>query len=162
MIALRVSIKIAVGIVGLLALGVGCATVPMTNASADADARTFQTAPGMANIYICRGEGLAPELLAYTHLDGKLIGALAHGTYQVVSVTPGSHIVTTSGPTNVEQLLVDAIAGNSYFFIVTIRWAGPGIRHRHIEAMSDADGRSTVKSETRAATMTTMPSAESP
>jgi hypothetical protein len=160
MIAVRGSIKIALGIVYLLALGVGCATVPMTDTSADANAKQFQTAPGMANIYICRREGLAPELLAYTHVDGQVTGALAHGTYELVSVTPGSHIVSVSGPTNVEQLPVDAVAGNSYFFIVTIRWAGPGIRHRHIEAMSDADGRSTVNSETRAATMTAMPSTE--
>ncbi len=162
MIASRNPIKIAFGIVYLLAVGVGCATVPMADTSADVNAKQFQTAPGMANIYICRGEGLAPELLAYVHLDGQMTGALAHGTYEVVSVAPGSHIVAVSGPTNVEQLPVDAVAGNSYFFIVTIRWAGPGIRHRHIEAMSDADGRSTVNSETRAATMTTMPSAESP
>ena len=157
MIALRGPIKIALGIVCLLALGVGCATVPMSSTSADVDAKQFQTAPGMANIYLCRGEGLAPELLAYTQLHEQTIGALAHGTYEEVSVAPGSHIVGVSGPTNVEQLPVDAVAGNSYFFIVTIRWAGPGIRHRHIEAMTDADGRSTVNSLSRAATMTTMP-----
>jgi hypothetical protein len=162
MVALRGSIKIALGIVYLLAVGVGCATVPMADTSADANAKQFQTAPGMANIYFCRGEGLAPELLAYTHLDGQMVGALAHGTYELVSVAPGSHIVSVTGPTNVEQLPVDAVAGNSYFFIVTIRWAGPGIRHRHIEAMSDADGRSTVNSLSRAETMTTMPSAGSP
>src|SRR5271170_2834079 len=110
MIAARNPIKVAIGIVYLLALAVGCATVPMTDTSADANAKQFQPAPGMANIYICRGEGLAPELLAYTHVDGQMTGALAHGTYEEISVAPGSHIVSVSGPTNVEQLPVDAVA----------------------------------------------------
>ena len=45
MIASRGSIKIAFGIVYLLAMGVGCATVPMTDTSADANAKQFQTGP---------------------------------------------------------------------------------------------------------------------
>jgi len=144
------SIKTVLGIICMLALGAGCATVPMTDTSSDANAKQFQTAPGMANIYLCRGQGIAGNLLAYTQVDGQTIGALAPGTYELVSVAPGNHVVQVSGPTNIEQLPVTTAAGNNYFFIVTMRWVGPGIRHRHIEAMSDADGRSTVIGETRA------------
>jgi hypothetical protein len=49
------------------------------------------------------------------------------------------------------------VAGNNYFFDVSIQWAGPGIRHRHIQAMTDSDGRQAVSAETRAVATTTNP-----
>jgi hypothetical protein len=155
MIALRGSIKVALGIVGLLALAVGCASVPTTDSAANAEAKKFQPEPGTASIYLCRhGAGIGDTLVAQTQLDGQMIGALAPNTFLMVSVTPGHHTLTVLGPTNTEQLPVDVVAGNVYFFDVSIQWAGPGMRHRHIEAMSDADGRKAVNNETRAVATT--------
>jgi hypothetical protein len=153
MMALRGSIKTVLGMVGLLALAVGCASVPTTDSAADAAAKKFQPEPGKASIYLCRhGAGMGDTRVAETQLDGKTIGGLAPNTFLMVSVAPGHHTLGVAGPTNTEQLPVDAVAGNLYFFDVSIQWAGPMIRHRHIEAMSDADGRNAVNGQTRAAT----------
>jgi Protein of unknown function (DUF2846) len=158
MISLRNSINAIFGAICLLALAVGCATVPTTDSTANADARKFQPGAGMASIYLCRhAAGFGDMLVAQTQLDGLMIGALAPNTYLLVSVAPGQHTLGVVGPTNAEQVTVDAAAGSVYFFDVSISWAGPGIRHRHIKAISDSDGESQVNSETRAEGTTTNP-----
>jgi hypothetical protein len=146
----RGSIRIGVSLLGLLLLGGCVASVPMADNSADADAKKFQPEAGKASIYICRGAGIAGNLLIQTQVDGLQVGALAWNTYSLISVAPGHHVVAVSGPTNEEELPVDAVAGSNYFFQVSMIWAGPGIRHRHIEVMTDADGRQYVNGETRA------------
>ena len=150
MIASHHSIKTVFGIVCLSALFVGCATVPLANSDADANAKKFQPEPGKAAIYICRGNGINGEHLIETQVDGILVGSLAVNTYEVISVAPGHHVVVVTGPTNEEELPVDAVAGNIYFFQASMIWAGPGIRHRHIEVMTDEMGRQYVEGEQRA------------
>ncbi|HTW94187.1 MAG TPA: DUF2846 domain-containing protein [Tepidisphaeraceae bacterium] len=150
MIALRFGRQI--GIAGLLALLCGCATVATTSSAQNADARKFQPAPGTASVYLCRSSAVIGDtLVAEMQLDGESIGALAPNTYLMLSVTPGHHVLTVTGPTNSEQAALDAVAGNNYFFNVSFSWDGPLIRHRHIGPMSDADGRNAVNSENRAA-----------
>jgi Protein of unknown function (DUF2846) len=156
MIALRGSIKVAIGMVFLLTLAAGCATVPTADSTADAQAKTFVPESGTASLYLCRPSGVIGDtLVAQTQLDGQSIGALAPNTFLLLSVPPGSHTLTVVGPSNSEQVSVDAVGGNVYFFQVSVTWDGPGIRHRHIAAMSDADGRTAVNSETRAQESTT-------
>ncbi|HTV48812.1 MAG TPA: DUF2846 domain-containing protein [Phycisphaerae bacterium] len=162
MIGLRGSIKIVLGIIGLFTWAAGCATVPTTDTSANAAAKTFEPELGMASVYLCRPSAVIGDtLVAQTELDGQMIGALAPNTFLLVSVAPGQHTFTVVGPTNEEQTSIDAVAGNVYFFKVSITWAGPGVRHRHIEAMSDADGRNDVNAETRAVA-TTNPATTNP
>jgi hypothetical protein len=142
----------------LLSITTGCASVATTDSTANADARKFQPDPGMAGVYLCRGSGVFGDtLVAQTQLDGLDVGSLAPNTYLLLSVAPGHHTLGTVGPTNAEQLDLTAVAGNVYFYNVSIDWAGPMIRHRHIQPLSDADGRKAVNSENRAVAATTNP-----
>jgi hypothetical protein len=88
----------------------GCATVPTTDSAANAAARQFQPAPGMAGVYLCRhSAGFGDTLVAQTQLDGQDAGALAPNTFILLSVSPGHHTLGTLGPTNAEQLDLDAV-----------------------------------------------------
>lgn len=158
MITARDSIKLAIGIVFLIAAGVGCASAPTAPTPEDTTAKQFQTQPGMGSVYICRGSGISGELLAHTRVDASELGGLAAGSYQQVNVTPGHHTVSVFGPSNEEILPVDVLAGGIYFFRVSMVWAGPGIRHRHIEVLNDTEGRQFVEGETLSQTTTTNPS----
>jgi hypothetical protein len=149
------SLPKAIGILCLLTIAFGCASVPMTDTSADTQAKQFQPTSGMASVYFVRqSNGFGDTLDEYIHVDGQSVGAVAPNTYILLNVPPGHHTITVEGPTNSEQTQLDATAGNLYFYSVSIKWAGPMIRHRHIEAMSDADGRAAVASTKRAVTNT--------
>jgi hypothetical protein len=143
-----------IGVVFLVAAGAavgGCASVATTDKSAEQSARQFQPEPGMANLYLCRQAAIAGDtLVANTNLDRKFVGGLAPNTFLLISVEPGHHGLTVYGPANKEHVEFDAVAGQSYFFNVSITYDGPMIRYRHIVAISDADGRAAVNSESRA------------
>jgi hypothetical protein len=107
-------------ILNLLALAVcsfllaGCATAPMTSTSLDAEAKQFTPDPGMANIYLIRNFNLIAKNNEYkTTLDGRFAGVLAPGTYQLLSVPPGEHVLSWGG-----QHKVTVEAGKNYFFDV--------------------------------------------
>jgi hypothetical protein len=151
----RGSIPAAFKIVCLLAMVAGCATVAETDSTDNAAAKKFEPVAGSASIYFCRpGQGVGDTLVAQTELDGVMTGALAPNTFILISVPPGHHTLTVLGPTNTEDLTADVTAGNVYFYKVSVDWAGPGVRHRHIVALSDEDGRSAVDAETRAVATT--------
>jgi hypothetical protein len=150
MIRLPKSIQLA-GILCTLAILAGCAaTVPMTASTDDAAAKTFQPIPDKASVYIVRGYGINPEHLITTQIDGITVGSLGQNTYLLVTLRPGHHVLSVIGPTNQEDLSADLQPGQLYFFQTSMIWAGPGDRHRHIEAMTDADGRTYVGGEMRA------------
>lgn len=150
MMRLPKSIKL-VGVFCALAILGGCAaTVPMTSSTDDAAAKTFQPNPAKASVYIVRGYGINPEHLIMTQVDGLNVGSLAPNTYMLITLNPGQHVLSVVGPTNQEDLSLTVAAGQLYFVQTSMIWAGPGERHRHIEAMTDADGRTYVGGEMRA------------
>jgi hypothetical protein len=134
---------------GLCLLVAGCAHVQAAGGSADTAAKQFTPDP--------EGNGFGDTLVANCQMDGLYIGGLAPDTYLLVTAAPGHHILVTSGPTNEESAELDAVAGQNYFFDVSITYAGPMMRHRHITAESDADGRKYVLKETRAQGATAPP-----
>jgi Protein of unknown function (DUF2846) len=153
MIASRTALLKTVASLCLVAIAFGCATVPETATSADIQAKQFQAVSDKAVVYLYRqSNGFGDTLDANTHLDGQLIGALAPNTYQMIDVAPGHHTLSVAGPTNSEQADLEAAAGKVYFYAVSIKWAGPMIRHRHIEAVSEADGRAAINTDKRAVT----------
>lgn len=127
--------------------------------SAGTAAKQFQTTASLANVYFVRqSNGFGDTLEEQISVDGQSVGAVAPNTFILLNVPPGHHVITVAGPTNSEQALLDALAGNNYSYAVSIKWAGPMIRHRPIEAMSDADGRAAVAS-TKLVVTTTDPAA---
>jgi len=117
---------LAIAVCGYLLAG--CASTPMTSASLDSEAKQFTPEPGKANIYVSRDSAIIGGILKFqTMLDGRPVGALAPGTYQLLSVPPGKHTVYASSEENVQHQKVMVEAGKSYFFRVSVTtgwWSG--------------------------------------
>lgn len=133
---------------------VGCASVPMTSASLDREAKTFVPEAGKANIYVVRCGGIGTAVVVQNQLDGRVAGSLAPNTYQMMSVAPGEHVLSTGpGAENVEQVKINAEAGKNYFYKASIAmgWALPRV---HLKPMEEQKGRKTVTRLKRAEAMT--------
>jgi hypothetical protein len=137
------------------ALLVGCASVPMTSASLDSDAKKFQPEPGKASIYLNRkGTFAGDDEIIQIVLDGRIVGALAPGTYELLSVAPGEHVLMNSGPyENVVQAKINAEQGNNYFFDVGLT-KGWSLLHVSLKQIGDAEGQKEVKASKRADAVT--------
>lgn len=136
------------------ALLAGCASVPMTSATLDSEGKKFSPEAGKASIYINRGGGLGTAVTVQTLLDGRMVGALAPDTYQLLSVAPGDHVISTgAGAETVEMQKVTAEAGTNYFFKVSLSmgWAAPRV---HLKPMTEEEGRKAVASSKRAEAVT--------
>src|SRR6266436_3427422 len=73
-----------------------CAIVPHSNPNEDAAAKTFQTKPKVANLYIYRGRNLIGFAVGWSVvLDGRNLAVLARGTYVLAEVEPGQHILSS-------------------------------------------------------------------
>jgi uncharacterized protein DUF2846 len=103
----------------------GCASVPMTSAPLDSQAKQFAPEAGKSSIYVYRSGIIGQALVFQVMLDGRIVGAVAPDTYQLLSVPPGDHTVAVFSPENLQQQKVTAVGGRNYFFKVTVSmgWA---------------------------------------
>lgn len=101
----------------------GCAaTVSMAPAAEDVAAKQFMPAAGEANIYIVREDRFTGSAVAFEiQVDGTSVGSLAPGTYLLIEVDPGEHVISSTTNENQEVRRLVAEAGNNYFFEVTPR-----------------------------------------
>jgi len=93
---------------------VGCASVPMADASKNAELKKFTAKEDVAGIYVYRNETLGAALKLDVFLDDKLLGKTAAHTYFYTEVEPGTHTLksTEDGPA---ELTIDAVAGKLYY-----------------------------------------------
>lgn len=98
----------------LLAVLGGCASVPMASAELDAQAKSFATTPGKANIYVYRHESFGAAIRIPVSLDGRKIASTAAKTYMMVTVEPGQHVVLSDAEVE-DKLTLDVQAGKNYF-----------------------------------------------
>lgn len=143
-------------IVACIALLTGCASVPMTSASMDAQAKTFQPDSGKASVYVTRTGGAGSALVMQTVLDGRIVGSLSPDTFLLVSVPPGRHTVSVlggGGSENVQQQKLTAESGRNYFFKVhfSMGWWAARVS---IEPLDDQEGQKLIKRSKRAETST--------
>lgn len=133
----------------------GCASVPMTDVSQDSVAKTFQPEAGKAGIYLNRkGAFVGGAVLVQTVLDGRIVGSIAPNTFQLLSVAPGDHYLTTSGQfENAVQAKVNAEAGKNYFFDVSL---GMGFAQAHVnlKQIGEEEGKKDVIASKRAEAVT--------
>jgi len=143
------------------ALLLGCAaSAPMTSASLDAEAKTFTPEAGHANVYVARpGTFVGAALTVQTLLDDRSVGPLAPGTYQLLSVAPGKHVVSTVlapprgqrvgspiivGPERVFGY-VTAEAGKNYFFELSLGTGlDPGQPRSFLRLITEQPGREVI------------------
>jgi len=134
---------------GLMLLS-GCAVVPTTPETLDAEAKAFAVAPGKANIYVARTGSVGSAVGMQTLLDGNLQGLLAFGTYQLLTVDPGDHTVICSfANQNPAELKLTVEAGRNYFLTISLK-AGLFASSAKLVQLGETKGRAVILNLKRA------------
>ena len=89
----------------------GCASVPMANATADAQAKQFVAQANAANLYIYRNETFGAALKMPVLVDGIAVGDTVAHSYILKQVTPG----ITSKSESDATLTLSTEAGKNYY-----------------------------------------------
>jgi len=143
-----------VAILSYCALLASCATAPMSSDSGNSEAMKFTPEPGKANIYLIRHSWLGQADAYLVEYDGKFVGTLVPGTYQLFDESPGNHtLAVNAGPWKQEEkITVDA--GKNYFYDVSVRrgWSSNTVK---IVSLPEQQGRQWVMSSKRAAIIKT-------
>ena len=92
----------------------GCASVPMADATADAQAKQFVAPKDAANLYIYRNETFGAAVKMPLLVDGVAVGDTVAHTYILKQVTPGSHTITSKSE-NDATLTLSTEAGKNYY-----------------------------------------------
>ncbi|ABK36157.1 DUF2846 domain-containing protein [Aeromonas hydrophila] len=92
----------------------GCASVPMAEATADAQAKQFVAPKDAANLYIYRNETFGAAVKMPLLVDGMAVGDTVAHTYILKQVTPGSHTITSKSE-NDATLTLSTEAGKNYY-----------------------------------------------
>ena len=126
----------------------GCASVPLMDKEDDAAAKTFETKPGLANIYVYRTESYGSSVKLPVVLDRVEVGATAADTYLMLRVHPGRHTLV-SDPEKDTPLQIVTIAGHNYFVWQEVK---TGVRRARSELhlMDEAEGKEGVEECQRA------------
>ena len=129
----------------VLAISCGCVSVPMAPKAADATAKSFSVPSDKANIYLVRSAGFVGGAINFqVHLDGKLLGTIAAGTFHVATVAPGGHTVGVVSSENSGQQFVLTEPGKSYFFQIQSHM-GAFAATSSIKQLPEDEGRKRVQ-----------------
>ncbi|HEU4670088.1 MAG TPA: DUF2846 domain-containing protein [Dyella sp.] len=101
---------IASGVLSMVLLMSGCASVPMASTSADAQARTFMPVPDKAVLYIYRNETMGAAIKMPLLVDGMSVGDTAAHTCVPKELPPGEHTITSKTEKDA-TLTIDMLAG---------------------------------------------------
>lgn len=87
----------------------GCATAPMAPAENDSKAKTFETLPGKATLYVYRNERFGAAISMDVAINGKTIGQTASKTFFKFDLAPGDYRIDSKAEnTSTLQLSLDA------------------------------------------------------
>jgi hypothetical protein len=132
----------------ILLMIVGCVTrVPHSSVSEDAAAKTFQTTPKMANLYVYREPRFYGSKVGWdVAVDGRTLGVLTSGTYIFREVEPGRHILSRL------QIVkpIYLAAGRNYFFRIDPSFAESMTKFVEV---SEQGGRAAVSKLPRVTTL---------
>ncbi|MBD0705828.1 DUF2846 domain-containing protein [Pseudomonas sp. PSB1] len=101
-------------LLAVAALTTGCASVKMADDTQDAQAKTFQTVPDKANIYLYRNESMGAGVKMPVTLNGKAVGQTVAKSYLMLSVPTGQQTLVSSAE-NDSELKLSTEAGKNYF-----------------------------------------------
>ncbi len=98
----------------------GCASVPMADAAADAEAKKFVPPADKAGVYIYRNTNFGGAIKMPVSIDGEQIGVTAGKVYLYKEIDPGNHIVVSKAE-NTESLVIDVEKGKLYYVWQQVR-----------------------------------------
>lgn len=125
----------------------GCASVPMAPPADNAAGKTFEPpAPGMAALYVYRGDG---HRTVSVSVGQRTLGALASDTWFRLPVAPGPHDIRCRAE-NADARVVSIAAGETRYVEVETTAGAWGPRCSIIEVSAD-HGRPAVLAGKRAA-----------
>jgi hypothetical protein len=124
--------------------------VPLASEEADAQGKQFAPAAGSANLYIARTSLIGSRYRFGILLDGKPAGVVGLSTHLLLEVAPGEHRLSATSPENEDVRVVDAKAGQSYFFELKSR-TGTAYARAELHPLAEADGKAAVVQTRRAA-----------
>ena len=128
----------------------GCATVPMAPQEKDAAAKTFATAPELANLYVYRASQFGSAVKYPVMLDGKMLGELPGSAFIFMQVAPGPHTLYVSAESS-KTIPFTAETGKSVYIKVTpaMGWVTPNVSLTLMtdekEAQGDVKGCSLIQ-----------------
>ena len=129
----------------VFALLSGCASVPMGDKTADADAKKFAApAPEVARLYVYRNAMVGAALTKRVTVDGVVIGETASKTYFVRNVAPGKHTLGTQSEFSDNTLDLDVVGGKNYFIHQYMK-IGLFIGGANLELVSEEEGKKGVE-----------------
>ena len=92
----------------------GCASVPMADATADAQAKQFVAPKDAANLYIYRNETFGTAAKMPVLVDGSAVGDTVAHSYILKQVPPGSHTITSKSENDATLTLSTEVGKNYY------------------------------------------------
>ena len=120
----------------------GCALAPPASPELDAQAKTFASTPGKANLYIYRNEIFGGATMMEVLLDGKSLGRTMAQQYFLIPVEPGRHTVTSKSE-NESTVDFTAVAGHNHFVWQEAKYGNLAPRTL-MHVMSENEGRAGV------------------
>ena len=126
-----------------LSLG-GCVSVPMADATRNAEVKQFAPKKEVGQIYVCRnsrtfGMGIRPDI----EVNGKIVGVIPRSTFIYQELKPGYHTIVSKTLEHDSKFPFEITAGEQKFFQVWISlgfFAGWGL----IDEIDAAKGRACV------------------
>ena len=108
-------------------LAQGCASVPAQPPSeAEQAAKRYAPESGQANVYVSRtDESLGKTIGFELFVDGVKAVTLTPGSFTLVPVAPGTHVIKIAAPANSMSATLQAAAGKNYFYQVSPKAAAP-------------------------------------
>jgi len=131
------------GVLALVVLASGCASVPMATPEQDAAARSFAVKPGKANIYVYRNETFGAAIRMPIALNGKLVGDTAANTFLILEVSPGGHTIL-SKTENDPIVMINAVAGRNYYVWQEVKMGMFSARSA-LHLVDEATGKAAIK-----------------
>lgn len=137
-------IVLAVSAVGVLSLA-GCASVPMANAPAAANAKAFPAPDaGNAGLYIYRDSFVGQALKKDVFVDGKCLGQTSNKVFFYTQVKGDQkHTLSTESEFSPNDLVLYMKAGVNYFVRQAIKM-GVFVGGAKLESVDDATGKAEV------------------
>lgn len=127
-----------------IAILAGCASVPKAPEAADSAAKSFQVAPDKANLYVFRKPAVAGSAVAVqVSVDGRMLGSTGAGTYFLVRLDPGTHVVSSFTPESAPALTLTVEAGRNYFVEQKTHFGLANAR-TSLHELSESEGRAAV------------------
>ena len=121
----------------------GCASVEYTSTSREMMAKSFTPVADKAIIYVYRKGSWGDRLAVPVMVDSKIVGSNGAGTFLMIVVSPGDHVIGTNTQESYASVGVKAKAGKLYFFEQNIYTDSTGMRVS-IESVTENHGKESV------------------